>query len=67
MRRFYGQEAEWETFSPSASLIQDVAEEDGSNSPRAVLAEIGLVLAGALGLAAAIDFALMLLHVRPFV
>lgn len=67
MRRFYEQGVEWKTFSPSASLDQPVAEADDSNSSRAVLGEIGLVLAGALGLAAAIDFGLTLLHVRPFV
>jgi hypothetical protein len=67
MRRFYGQDAEWESFSESASLKPQEAETDDNNSPRAVLGEIGLVLAGALGLAAAIDVLLMFLHVRPFV
>ncbi len=66
MRRFYGRDAEWETFSSTASLKPEAAAEE-DNSPRAVLSEIGLVLAVALGLAAAIDFVLMYLNVRPFV
>jgi cytochrome P450 len=67
MRRFYEQNAEWESFSATASLALEAEEKDESNSARAVLGEIGLVLAGALSLAAAIDFVLMYLHVRPFV
>lgn len=68
MRRFYGQDTEWETFSPSASLKpEEIETVDHANSPRAVMSEIGIVLAGALGLAAAIDVMLMILHVRPLV
>jgi hypothetical protein len=67
MHRFYERDTEWETFSPSASLKEDGAEAGGNGSRRALLGEIGLVLAGAMGLAAAIDFGLMLLHIRPFV
>jgi hypothetical protein len=67
MRKFYGQDAEWENFSASASLKPQETETDVANSSRAVLGEIGVVLAGALGLAAAIDVLLMVLHVRPFV
>ncbi len=67
MRRFYEDGADWETFSPTASLKPVATEAAGDNSSRAVLGEIGVVLAVALGLAAAIDLALMYLHVRPFV
>jgi hypothetical protein len=67
MRKFYDQDAEWETFSLSASLKPAETDADDANSPRAVLGEIGMVLAGALAAAAVIDVALMLLHVRPFV
>lgn len=67
MRRFYGQDAEWDSFSPTASLKPDAADAQEGNSARAVLSEIGVVLAVALGLAAAIDFVLMYLNVRPFV
>jgi hypothetical protein len=67
MRRFYGQDAEWDSFSASASLKPQEAEADDNNSPRAVLGEIALVLAVALGMAAAIDVLLMVMQVRPFV
>jgi hypothetical protein len=68
MRKFYAQSADWETFSSSASLKQNEVEmESHANSPRAVIGEIGIVLVGALGLAAAIDIMLTFLQVRPFV
>jgi hypothetical protein len=67
VRKFYDRDAEWETFSSSASLKQDEVETGEANSVRAVLGEIGLVLAGALGLAAAIDAFLTMVNVRPFV
>ena len=67
MRKFYEQEADWETFSQTASLKQAVADAEENNSPRVVLGEIGLVLAVALALAAIIDVLLMYFHVRPFV
>jgi hypothetical protein len=67
MRRFYERDTEWETFSASAALAQDETKTDEANSPAAVLGEIALVIAGALGAAAAIDIALTFLHVMPFV
>jgi hypothetical protein len=67
MRKFYNRDTEWETFSASASFKPDEIKTDNVNSSRSVLTEIGIVLAGALGVAAAIDVVLMYLNVRPFV
>jgi hypothetical protein len=67
MRRIDGQDADWDSLSFTASLKPEAMEDDGANSAGAVLSEIGIVFAVALGLAAAIDFILMFLNVRPFV
>lgn len=64
MRRF--ENADWKTLSLTASFAPEAAEDSGANTERAVLADIGVILAGVLGLAAAIDFILMQLNVTPF-
>jgi hypothetical protein len=70
MRRFKGQNADYDSFSFTATMrpeTAETAEASEKNSPQAVLGEIGVVLAIALGMAALIDFALMYLQVRPFI
>jgi hypothetical protein len=67
MRRFKGRNADYDSFSFTATMRPETAEVDEKNSSGAVLGEIGVVLAVALGMAALIDFALMYLQVRPFI
>ena len=67
MRRFKRQNAGYDSFSFTATMRPETAEVSEKNSPQAVLGEIGVVLAVALGMAALIDFALMYLQVRPFI